>query len=319
MKNSKKKGAKKPKRANRSEAVIGKGDRGSWRGKYRRPGLGAGAAGWIGGCGLILTALSGCGAFAQSPPGELPANDRGRLALPSAERVQTGPSGRLQRETATRKDSEEELPCHLHFLWESRYVSEGRDNLSGAGLASVASEIDFGLLTFSPWYARGYDSDYDELNLNFIFGFKPNDRIELYAGYSHLLFFRDKFHDNEVGAGIVLSYLKWVDYFATDTYSFDAGGSFIETGLSREFALSDPLTLKAIGLLGINSGYIADGHDGANNLQLLVEASYKISRRLELTMFAGYSWAIDADPGRFAGDETLDDFFWGGAGFITHF
>lgn len=327
MKNSKKKGVTPPKMANRSEAVIRKGDGGSWRGTYRRPGLGAGAAGWIGGCSLILTALTGCGAFAQSPPGELTSGEaapQSAEVMPqalsrSAPRVQTGPSGRLQRETASRRDSEEELPYHLHFLWESRYVSEGRDNLSGGGLASVASEIDFGLLTFSPWYARGYDSDYDELSLNFILGFKPNENIELYAGYAHLQFFRDGLHDNEIGAGIVLTYLDWADFFATGTYSFDAGGSFIETGLSREFVLFDRLTLKAIGLLGINAGYIADGHDGANNLQLSVEASYKINRRWDFTLFAGYSLAIGEEPGRYAGDETLYDFFWSGAGMIVHF
>ncbi len=210
------------------------------------------------------------------------------------------------------------MPYHLHFLWENRYVSEGRDNLEGGGLISIASEMEFGLLTFNPWYAQGYDSDYDELDLNFILGFKPNEHIEVYAGYTHLRFFKDNLHDNEVGAGVVLGYLDWADFFAINTYSFDAGGCYIETGFSREFALSDEFTLKATGQLGINEGYIAEGHDGCNNLKLLVEASYEINRHLELTMFAAYSWAIDSEPERFADDGTLYDFFWGGAGLTVH-
>jgi hypothetical protein len=61
-------------------------------------------------------------------------------------------------------------------------VSEGRDNLAGDGLVSVASDLSLGKFTFAPWIAHGYDSDYSELNLHFLYSTQLAHHLEVYAG-----------------------------------------------------------------------------------------------------------------------------------------
>ena len=85
--------------------------------------------------------------------------------------VEIGVGGSIRRENPYQFEAEDRRPIHLHLLWESRYVSEGRDNLTGNGVKSVFSDISLGNFTFAPWLAHSYESEYTELNLNFIYGF----------------------------------------------------------------------------------------------------------------------------------------------------
>lgn len=76
------------------------------------------------------------------------------------------------------------MPSPIHVsagvAWDSHYVSEGRDNLSGDSLASA--KVEASLLGFCGglWYARNPAGNYDELNafLGYDFSLGP---LELYA------------------------------------------------------------------------------------------------------------------------------------------
>ena len=50
--------------------------------------------------------------------------------------VEIGSAGNIRRESDYRSQIEIILPVHFHSMWESRYVSEGRDNLSADGVYS---------------------------------------------------------------------------------------------------------------------------------------------------------------------------------------
>ena len=115
--------------------------------------------------------------------------------------VEIGPGGQFRKETGYRTGVEEDEPLHAHFLWDSRYVSEGRDNLDGRGLASVTSDLSIHNFTFAPWIAHGYDADYSELNLNAIYGTQLSEHVEVDAGYTHLQKHEpgDNAYDSEVG------------------------------------------------------------------------------------------------------------------------
>jgi len=53
--------------------------------------------------------------------------------------VEPGSNIKLERKYRTKKESQYEW--HAHLLMESRYVTEGRDNLSGKRLLSVSTEV----------------------------------------------------------------------------------------------------------------------------------------------------------------------------------
>ncbi len=101
-----------------------------------------------------------------------------------------GVGGRIVREIERQTEAEMERPLHVHTLWESRYVAEGRDSLDGEPLLSASSDFSFGPLTFAPWYAFGPESDYSELNLSFVAGTDLGENLEIYASYTHLRFLR---------------------------------------------------------------------------------------------------------------------------------
>ncbi|MEM7145416.1 MAG: hypothetical protein AAF591_09785 [Verrucomicrobiota bacterium] len=233
--------------------------------------------------------------------------------------VTIGPGGRITRETPPEAARDREYPFHIHSLWESRYVSEGRDNLDGGSLLSFFNEFSWGPFTFAPWYATGPGSDYDELNLSLIAGTSLGENLELYAGYSHLRFPELNAYDNEIGAGLVYTGLEWADVGGKWYHSFATDGSFFEIIATRTFEFTEKFNLTPYSLLGFNAGYIPAGHDGANNLILGINASYIPFPRFEINSFAAYNWEIDSDPERFPEDELLRNFFWGGAGIRINF
>ena len=233
--------------------------------------------------------------------------------------IEVGPGGRIVRESALQQEAEAGEPFHLHFLWESRYASEGRDSLDGGSLISTTTEFTLGPITFAPWFAYGPDQDYSELNLNLVYGYQLGEAVELYVGYTHLQFPGDQSYDNEIGAGLVYSEVPWFDVFGDAVYSFEAEGTYFEAGLVRQFPLADEVMLGAFALMGFNGGYVPDGHDGADHLAGGLELEWLIAPNVLFTGFAGYSWAIDRDPVRYEEDELLRNFFWGSAGLKISF
>ena len=207
----------------------------------------------------------------------------------------------------------EELEGHLHSGWESRYFSEGRDSLDGDSLWSISLETGWRHLVTGVWYGVSPDQDYDEVQLSAGLAQVIGD-YELYVAYTHLRFPFDDSHDNEIGAGVTWTGLPLDVAISADVYhSLDAAGEFWEFAVDREFKVSDGLSLEGVVLFGVNQGYVADGHDGANNLALRLGAEYSPMESFAVTAHLAYSWALDRDP-NLPGDEALTDFFHGGIG-----
>ncbi len=206
----------------------------------------------------------------------------------------------------------ETVGVHIQTGWESRYSLEGRDSLDGDSLLATSIELDWNRFSGGIWYGQSPNQHYDELRMSLGLN-ETVDDFEFYASYTHLQFLSSDLHDNEVGMGGSWSGLPLELVIALDTYySFDADGSFWQVALNRTFEISDRLTVAGSGMFGVNQGYVADGHDGANNLALRIGTEYIITPLLTLTAHATYSWAVDSDS-NLAGDEQLVDFFHGGA------
>ncbi|MBT8119400.1 MAG: hypothetical protein KJN89_06740 [Gammaproteobacteria bacterium] len=241
--------------------------------------------------------------------------------LDAAPPVEIGSGGDIKMERKNRTRMESLFEWHTHFLWESRYVTEGRDNLSGESLLSLSSEFVIGEANFIPWYAYSPGANYSELNLNFVYGVLPTDDVAVYLGYNHIRarLSGERANDNEVSLALVHKLVKHVGLAAEIYHSFEAGGSFLELSAKYNDALNKKLRYGMLAALGTNAGYVADGHTGLNHFQLRVNASYHPIIKAEFYSYLGYNVAINRDVVNYSDDETLSDFFWGGLGFIYLF
>ncbi len=211
-----------------------------------------------------------------------------------------------------------ECAGHVHLGWESRYVSEGRDNLDGDGLLGGTVGLSWRSLAFGAWLVESPGQGYDEMHLNLAFVREWGD-LECYAVYNHLRFFDDGGHDHEVGIGGAWSGLPPGIIIGVDAYySFDAEGSFIELFAERGFELGERLTLTPGIVWGFNQGYIADGHHGPNHLAVRLGADWRLSDGWFLEALATYSWALGREVLR-PGDQALRDFGHVGTGFRWKF
>jgi len=82
--------------------------------------------------------------------------------------IEAGPGGNIKLENNYRTKAESMFEWHAHTPWESHYVTEGRDNLSGKQITSISSEVEVSGLSIVPWIADSPDSRYTEFNLNIL-------------------------------------------------------------------------------------------------------------------------------------------------------
>jgi hypothetical protein len=230
--------------------------------------------------------------------------------------VEAGPGGDIKLQRKYRTKITDQFDWHMHFLWESRYVTEGRDNLSGSGLLSASSEFILDEVNFIPWYAYSAGADYSELNLNFIYGIRPTVNTAIYFGYNHIRarLLDERANDNEISLDVVHKLMEQVGVSISIYHSFEANGSFLEAGMKHFAELNKRVHFSLQAMLGVNAEYIPDGHNGLNHFQLRAHASYLAEKQTELYAFVGYNVAINRDSVQYAGDELLGDFFWGGVG-----
>lgn len=235
--------------------------------------------------------------------------------------IEIGIGGNIKLEKLSRTKLEEKFDWHAHLLWESRYITEGRDNLSGKGIASISSEFNYKDINIVPWIANGISSDYSEFNLNIVYGTKLLDDLQIFAGYNHIQSREASIssNDNEISLDLVYFYKKRFQLLGSLYYSFDAKGAFMELALKKGYRINNALSLDFLATLGFNSGYVTDGHNGINYGQLRANFSYQIMKEMEVYAYTGYSLAVNRDNKRYSGDELLRDLFWGGVGLSYRF
>jgi len=207
----------------------------------------------------------------------------------------------------------EQVSVSFYGGWDSHYFTEGRDNLDGGSLLVNDLQASWGFLYSQIWYVASPGQSYDELQI--IMGVTQSiDDFTWYAGYTHLQFPSDDLNDDEASVGISVSNLPAGLQLAFDAYhSFEADGFFAEFSVSRGFALTDSLSIIGTGILGMNQGYISDGHDGANHFALAWVCSYQVNESISIIARVAQSWAIRRDSTK-PGDDALVDLFNGGIG-----
>lgn len=228
------------------------------------------------------------------------------VRIAAATIVLAGPAGLSAEEAAstTRLD--------LESRWHSRYVSEGRDNLGGDDLLSVAGGLSLGEWRAGGWFGAALDQDYQELSL-FVERGVDVGPVRLYGRYARLDFPAQERDDNELSAGATASAADAVQATVDYTYSNEADGGFVRVSLGASAMLFDgALELSTDLLQGFDYGYASEAHDGANHRQAGIDAQLRLSRRWRLVGSLNRSWAL-ADVERSGGG----DLTWGTVGLAT--
>ena len=230
--------------------------------------------------------------------------------------LEVGVGGNIKHTHTDVNYKNKEFDLHIHPLWESRYVTEGRDNLAGNGIASIATEVNYKNFAVIPWAAKGISSDYSELNLNAIYTAHLSERIEMYVGYNYIKAREDGIdaHDNELSLDVAYFYADDIQLLSSVYHSFDASGTFLDMAVKKDFYINDLLSVDIQSGVGFNAGYVSDGHNGVNNVKFTANLSYRLFNQLALYTYTSYSIAVNKDEKRFVGDEALRNIFWGGVG-----
>lgn len=198
--------------------------------------------------------------------------------------VEAGAGGETRLEPKYRTRAESLFEWHAHILWENRYVTEGRDNLSGKGLVSVATEFTVDDFSVIPWIADSPGADYSEFNLNMVYGRELLEELEIYIGYNHIQArdSGDDVKDNEISLELAFNRIKRLHMLASIYHSFEADGSFMELAVKHGYRIDKSLHFSAQAILGVNAGYVTDGHDGLNHFQLHANIAYHPLSQMEI-------------------------------------
>ena len=172
----------------------------------------------------------------------------------------------------------------LDFAVDSKYVSEGRDNLNRGGLASISINRSLplpigGEWYYSSWYAEGISSPYTELNLSLGSSFNLGE-ANVSMGYTWLDFRGPHHSDNEFNLGLAWGLFGKIDLSSALIYSTEAEGSFIELMASTDWERENWVLTPYL-LLGINQGYVQNQPKTFNNLQFGLTAETELFAKLE--------------------------------------
>jgi len=211
-------------------------------------------------------------------------------------------------------ESESELEFEVTAKRESKYVSEGRDNLEEGGIFSFETTAEWRQLTFGVSFVTGDSESYDELNLNIEYELELGP-LEAYIGYTRLEFLENNESDNEISTGIAFKNIPYLVPALDYTYSTESDGGFLELSLSSEYELiEEKLTLEPYILEGFDFGYASSEYDGPNNLQVGLEFTLALTDQVSAVGSIAHSWAHEDVE-----NEGLGDISWGTIGLSAEF
>lgn len=207
----------------------------------------------------------------------------------------------------------------LTSWWQSRFVSEGRRRVEDATFLMTDASASVGPLNLGAWWAQALTETsynrvdaYADANFNFDAGKLTLDlrRVFYPTGKED--------HSWEAGAGFDFNLRTWFTPFARTYYDFDdIGGGFLETGVKAPFRLfQDNLHISPFALLGIDYGYVDEGHNSPelNHFQLGAELRWNVNPRWQIYGNINHSFSLSALDGI-----EDDDLTWGGTGVRIQF
>ena len=193
--------------------------------------------------------------------------------------------------------------------WDSKYVTEGRDNLDGPGLWSAAADVAWLGFEGGVWHGVASTGGYREWNVYVARGINLGP-VEVGASYTRLEFRGSAADgDNEV-AGFLSADLPLGLTFASElVWSTGAHGGFLQVQLARTWEMGGgALRVTPYVAQGFDCGYVSKDFDGPNHFEVGAALETGLGEWVTLGVRASHSWA--GGNLRHAG---LGDLTWAGA------
>ena len=171
----------------------------------------------------------------------------------------------------------------VYLDWQSRYISEGRDNLPSGGI--VWSGFDYQQGSLLLFERQGVATSEDFIEFNGGIGYQQQLADWLFTGnYTRLEFFGDeRSKDNELALQIDYQALDWLTPSLLYTYATEATGGFLELALTGHWPLNAHVSLMPYIVQAWDFGYASDDFDGPNNLQFGLMSDVLLSPTLTLS------------------------------------
>jgi hypothetical protein len=204
----------------------------------------------------------------------------------------------------------DEVDYQISSIYQSRYITEGRNNLSKGGAVFYSAEATAGLWNLSAVNVRGSSDHYEETGLSLSYSFEF-EHWTVTPGYTWLNFSNEvSSNDQEVGISFEYNNNSPLYHQLDWYYAKDASGSFYtwQTGLKHE--VLSGVSFEPYLQVGANKGYVSGEHYGLNHYQLGIKSSVQIKPSLALYLSLNTSKPINKKA-----NETLEDLNWFSIGF----
>lgn len=186
---------------------------------------------------------------------------------------------------------------------DSHYITEGRDNLVDGGIYWANAVINQDALTAYTIVGRGTTSQYIEWNIGVEYLLQLEEYLEAYIGYQRLESHGSDTYggeqidhrasDNEFFTSLTYTKWAWITPAINYTYATLAAGYFVELSLHNHWQLSDSFRVSPYLSQGFDFQYASEAHDGANHLQLGIEAQYQLSHNIYVRAHLAHSVALE--------------------------
>ncbi|WP_144211626.1 hypothetical protein [Shewanella donghaensis] len=187
-----------------------------------------------------------------------------------------------------------DMAVALDLGWDSKYISEGRNNLDKGGIYWGGAALETGDLTTYAVVGRGDSTHYIEWNFGLEYSLHLHDDLETSIGYQRLEFYGDeRAHDNELFAEMAYTGVHWLIPSVAYTYATEAGGYFVEVSLHSPWHISERFLITPYVTQGFDFQYATEEHNGANHFQFGIEASYEVSSNFAINAHLSHSIAMD--------------------------
>ncbi|MEL4282074.1 MULTISPECIES: hypothetical protein [Shewanella] len=184
--------------------------------------------------------------------------------------------------------------ANLDLGWDSKYVSQGRNNLAEGGIYWLNASVQYGNLTTYALVGRGDSQAYTEWNIGLEYALNLSEHLEANLGYQRIEgYSSSRCQDNELFAELAYTAAPWLVPSVSYVYSTEAAGYFVELSLHSYWQLSESFTLAPYITQGLDFKYRTEEHNGRNHLQFGLEANYDLADNMSLSGHISHSIAQD--------------------------